>query len=156
MEVEVLWHGDYCNLIKEYYTRNRIDCNKDYVQFVKLIGAVVSHNSVVCLVSTRNSMELVSVDKKGNIKVINQKNIKYTGNNSFINSDSICEGFRNIELGIRNYNYNLQSKELFNLIENSRKSILNSFDDKENALNINELIENVIRITKTDNDIKLM
>jgi hypothetical protein len=156
MEVEVLWHGDYCNLIKEYYTQNGIGCNKDYVQFVKPVGAVVSHNSVVCLVSTRNSMELVSVDKKGNIKIINKKNINCIYDSFFVNIESICEGFRNIELGLRDYNCSFKSKELFNLIENSKKSILSNFYDRENIENINELIENVIKITKADYDKNLI
>lgn len=156
MEVEVLWHGDYCNLINEYYTQNRVGYNKDYVQFVKPIGAVVAHNSVVCLVSTKDSIELVSVDKKGKIKIINKKNMNYNNDEIFISSDNICERFMDIELGIRNYNYDLQSKELFNLIENNRKMILSNFTDKESAQNINKLIENVIQIAKKDSDIKLM
>ena len=156
MEIEVLWHGDYCNLIREYYIKNIIDCNEDYVQVVRPIGAVVSHNAVVCLVSTNNTMELVSVDKKGIINVINKKAMKYDKNNLYLGNDSIWKWFMNIELEMRNYNYDFESKELLKVIENNRRLILSSFNDKENAHNIDELIENVIRITKEDNDIKLM
>lgn len=156
MEIEVLWHGDYRNLIKEYYIQNSIGYNKDYVQFVKLVGAAVSLNSVICLVATKTTMELVSVDKKGSLKVINKKSINYNANPDFLISDSIGEGFMNIDSEIRNCNYDFQSKELPCVIENNRKIILDNFNDKENIQNINELIENIISMARRDTITKLM
>lgn len=156
MEIEVLWHGDYRNLIEEYYTQNGTGYSKDYVQFVKLVGAAVSLDSVICLVATKTSMELVSVDKKGYLKTINKKPMNYNRNHAFLISDSISEGFMNIDLEIRNCNYDFQSKKLCCVIEDNRKAILDTFNDKEDMQNVNELIENVINIAKRDNFSKLM
>jgi len=156
MEIEVLWHGNYLNLIEEYYTQNGTGYSKDYIQFIKLVGASVSQDSVICLVSTKTTMELVSVDKKGYLKIINKKTMNCNTNHTFLISDSIGDGFMNIDLEIRNFNYDFKSRQLRYVIENNRKTILDNFNDKDNIQNVNELIENIISIAKQDNAQNLM